>query len=150
MRTFSCLRQTLRQNQGFSLIEILVGLTLLALAATFIGGQVFDRLEEGRVSSTKIQIQNLGQILEDYRRICFQYPTGDQGLEALISKPGEGQECKAYPENGFIKQAKVPTDAWERPFFFESDGQKYRITSLGRDGTEGGAGTAADIKSDEL
>lgn len=150
MRVRNPLIQTLKQNHGFSLVEILVGLTLLALAAAFIGTQVFDRLEEGRVTSTKIQMQSLGQILEDYRRICFNYPSTDQGLEALIAKPTGGAECKAYPENGFIKGNKVPTDAWDRPFFYESDGQKYRISSLGRDGAEGGTGSAADIKSDEL
>lgn len=146
----STLKVTLQSTKGFSLVEILVGMTLLALAAAFIGTQVFDRLEEGRVKSSKIQIQSLGQILEDYRRICFSYPSGDQGLEALVRKPGEGQDCKGYPENGFIQGNKVPVDAWDRPFFYESDGSRYRIFSLGRDGAEGGTGSAADIKSDEL
>lgn len=127
-----------KSQRGMSLVEILIALTLLAIAGTFVVQNVFQSLEEGRVSSTKIQIGKLGEILRDYRRKCGSYPTTDQGLDALINKPTSGKECKKYPPNGFIDGGKIPVDPWENEFVYESDGKRYEIISLGADGEEGG------------
>lgn len=130
---------------GFSLIEILVALTLLVLGGTFVAGQIFDTLHEGQVKSTKIQMQGLEQRLKEFRRHCGFYPTTDQGLDALISKPTSGRECKRYAPNGYIDGGNVPVDAWENEFVYESDGKSFNLYSLGNDGEEGGADKAKDI-----
>jgi general secretion pathway protein G len=139
----------LQNQRGLSLIEILIALTLLAVAGTFVVGQVFDNLREGEINSAKIQIQKIGDILSDYRRKCGRYPTTDQGLDALVSNPGE-DACRRYPPNGFIKGGKIPQDPWGEEFIYESDGRKYTIISTGPDRLEGGEEYDADISSEDL
>lgn len=139
-------QKTLTQNQrGFSLIEILIALTLLALAGTFVGGRIFNSYQEGQVNSTKIQINSLDARLKEFRRKCGFYPTTEQGLDALVSKPTSGRECKDYPQNGFIDGDQVPKDPWDNDFAYESDGKTYNIISYGGNGEAGGDGTDADI-----
>ncbi len=140
----------LKSQRGMSLVEILIALTLLGIAGSFVVSSVFDNLQEGKVSSTQIQIQKIGEILRDYRRKCGLYPTTDQGLEALTSKPTSGKDCKRYPPNGFIENGKIPVDPWDGEFNYESNGRKYTIISLGADGEEGGDNFDADINSEDL
>lgn len=136
----------LLQNQsGFTLIEILIALTLIALAGTFVAGKFFENLHEGQVNSTKIQMSNLDGRLKEFRRKCGFYPSTEQGLEALVTKPSGGRECKDYPQNGFVEDNQVPKDPWDHDFLYESDGKTFNISSLGADGEAGGTGTDADI-----
>ena len=136
----------LLQNQnGFTLIEILIALTLIALAGTFVAGKFFDNLHEGQVNSTKIQMSNLDGRLKEFRRKCGFFPSTEQGLEALVTKPTGGRECKDYPQNGFVEDSQVPKDPWDHDFIYESDGKTFNISSLGADGEVGGTGTDADI-----
>lgn len=140
------LKKALLQNtNGFTLIEILIALTLLALAGTFVAGKFFDNLHEGQVNSAKIQMNNLDGRLKEFRRKCGFFPTTEQGLEALITKPSGGRECKDYPQNGFIEESQVPKDPWEHDFIYESDGKTFNITSYGSDGEAGGTDKDADI-----
>lgn len=132
-------------QQGFSLIEILIALTLLALAGTFVVGRFMESLHEGQVKATKIQMSGLEERLKEFRRKCGFFPTTEQGLEALVSKPSGGRECKDYPQNGFIDGDQVPKDPFDHDFVFESDGKTFNIYSLGQDGEAGGEGSDADI-----
>jgi len=135
------------QNAGMSLIEILIALTLLGLFGTFIATKVFDNLQEGKQSATKVNMNNLAAVLQEYRRHCERYPTTEQGLNALVAKPTAGPECKRYKPGGYIEGGKVPDDAWDNPFEYSSDGSSFRILSLGADGLEGGDGYNADLDS---
>ncbi len=137
-------------QQGLSLIEILIALTLLALAGTFVGGQVFDNLQEGKVQTCKIQIKSISDRLKEFRRDCGYYPTTDQGLDALLEKPTGGRECKRYAPSGYIEGGKVPLDPWDGEYIYESDGKTFTIMSLGNDGAEGGEGFDADINSKDI
>ena len=130
---------------GFSLIEILVALTLLGFVGAFVAGRIFDQLHEGQVRSAKIQMQSFQARLQDFRRRCGFYPTTDQGLEALISKPTSGRECRNYPPNGFIDGGQLPNDPWDAPYVYESDGREFNIISYGADNAPGGEGQDADI-----
>jgi general secretion pathway protein G len=136
----------MNSNQsGFSLLEILIALTLLALAGTFVGGKMFESYTEGQISSTKIQMSGLEGRLKEFRRKCGFYPGSEQGLEALVTKPGGGRECKDYPPSGFIDGDQVPKDPWDHDFIYESDGKTFNIYSYGPDGQPGGDGNDADI-----
>ena len=140
------LENALIKNQnGFTLIEILIALTLIALAGTFVAGKFFDNLHEGQANSARIQMSNLDGRLKEFRRKCGFFPTTEQGLEALVSKPTGGRECKDYPQNGFVEDNQVPKDPWEHDFIYESDGKTFNIYSYGSDGEAGGTGTDADI-----
>ncbi len=136
MQLFKKLRpftRQLTQPAGFSLIEILIALTLLGIAGTFVASKIFEQLTEGQIQSTKIQMTSFKNILADYRRKCGLYPSTDQGLEALIQKPSGGKECKNYPADGFMQEEIIPNDPWEEPYLYESDGKKFKIISYGPD-----------------
>lgn len=146
---WTSLHQMGTDQTGFSLIEMLIVIALIGLVATFVGQNVIRRFDESKVNATKIQIRQLGVILDDFKRVCSFYPTTDQGLDALIHAP-QGRECKNYDPEGFIKDKKVPKDAWNNDFVYMSDGNKYTIKSLGADGKEGGEGFSKDINSDDM
>jgi general secretion pathway protein G len=133
-----------------SLVEILIALTILGIAGTFVVGQVFQNLQEGQNKSAKIQIQKMGDILREYKRKCGRYPTTEQGLDALVAAPTAGKICKRYPPNGFI-DGNVPVDPWDSEFVYESDGKRYELISYGADSEEGGEDDAdKDISSKDL
>lgn len=135
----------IRNQKGFSLLEILIALTLLIGAGVFVAGNVLDSLYEGQVDSAKIQMNAFSARLKEYKRHCYRYPTTEQGLEALIEKPTSGPECKRYNPNGYIADGTLPDDPWGTPYFYESDGRKYNIISYGVDGMEGGEEQDKDI-----
>ncbi|MDC1174004.1 type II secretion system major pseudopilin GspG [Bacteriovoracaceae bacterium] len=130
-------RQIVKSQAGFSLVEILVALTLIGLAGTFVVGKIFENLEDGRKQATTIQIGNFKKLLNDYRYKCGSFPGTEQGLDALISKPTGGTECKAYPPNGFLDGSEIPLDPWDEEYIYQSDGKKFNISSMGPDRIEG-------------
>lgn len=134
---------------GFSLIEILIALTLLGIAGTFVAGKIFDQLYEGQKKSAKIQMQNLSERLKEFRRHCGFYPNTEQGLDALIEKPTGGRDCPRYNPGGYIEGGQVPLDPWDEEFVYESDGRTFNIFSLGSDRSEGGEGQDEDIYLNE-
>ena len=142
----------MKSNQAdMSILEILIALTLLGLAGTFVAGKVFENLQEGKVQTAKIQIKSVGDRLKEFRRDCGFFPTTDQGLDALLNKPeGGGRECKRYSPTGYIDGGRVPLDPWDAEYIYESDGKAYTIISLGADNAEGGEGFDADISSKDL
>lgn len=144
MKSEFMLKTLKNSSAGFSLLEILVALTLLGIIVAFVGGKVLDQLHEGKVEAAKIQMGNFATQLKEFKRKCNFYPTSDQGLESLISKPS-GRECKNYPPNGFIDAEEVPRDPWDNDFVYESTGRKFNIWSYGPDGEEGGEGQDQDI-----
>ena len=136
-------KEILRNTRGFSLVEILIALTLLGLAGTFVASKMFQQFHEGRVSAAKIQMNGYKQALMDFKRKCSFYPATEQGLDALVSKPSGGRECRSYPPGGFID--RIEQDPWSFDYVYESDGRKISIYSTGSDGVEGGEGEEADI-----
>jgi len=136
----------IKNESGFTLIEMMIVLAIIALVMGFVGTKVIKRFDESKVSATKIQIKQLSVILDDFRRVCGFYPTQEQGLDALVKAP-VGRICKNYDPEGFVK--RVPQDAWNRDFIYLSDGNKYTIKSLGSEGKEGGEGFDKDISSDD-
>lgn len=144
------IKHILQSNKGFSLIEILIALTLLAVAGTFVVGKIFDQLEEGRVSAAKIQLNSFKDRLNEFRRHCGTFPTTEQGLESLVEKPAGGKDCPRYNPGGYIEGGKVPKDPWENDYTYESDGKAVKIKTYGSDGAEGGEGWDADISSADL
>ncbi len=139
----------LNDTRGFTLTEMLIVIALIGVIGTFVTTNIIARFNTAKVDATKVQMQNLGVILDDFNRVCGFYPTTDQGLEALIKQPA-GRECKNYDPNGFIKGGRVPKDGWSNEFTYVSDGNKYTLNSLGADNKEGGDGNDKDLSSDEI
>lgn len=144
------LKKITKNEEGFTLTELLIVVAIIGMIATFVGQNVISKFGRAKVDGTKINMRNIGNALDDFKRECGFYPLTDQGLEALLTKPTGGRECKNYDPEGYIKGKKLPLDGWNNPFVYESDGNKYVLKSLGADGKEGGTGNDADISSEDL
>ena len=130
---------------GFTLVEILVVIAIIALIVSLVGPRVLNYLGESKVKAAKIQIQGFSRALDLFNLDTGRYPTTSEGLVALIRSPGNIPSW-----NGpYLKSGSVPDDPWGKPYVYRSPGEHgaYDIMSYGSDGNEGGTGTAADITS---
>jgi len=135
----------LRSARGFTLIEMLVVITVIAILAGLVGPMVFRNVGDAKVTAAKAQLELLSLALEQYRLDNDYAPSTAQGLEALRTAPqGEPQ-----PRNwrGPYLRKPVPLDPWGHPYVYRSPGEHnpYDLFSLGRDGRDGGTGEDADI-----
>lgn len=132
-------------EKGFTLLEIMVVMVILGLLVAIVGPNVIDKLGEGKVGSTKIQLRNIGNALDFYKVDNFSYPSTEQGLESLVSKPSGYPEPKNWNPNGYMPS--MPKDPWDNEFQYLSPGLggPYDLYSFGADGKEGGEGEDADI-----
>ena len=136
-----------RNEGGFTLVEMLVVITIIAMIMSLVGPRVLNFLTESKVKAARIQIQSFASALDLYFLDTGQYPSTSQGLTALLQPPG-GANGWGGP---YLKGHIVPTDPWGRTYAYRSPGQRgsYDIVSFGADGQEGGSGAAADINSDQ-
>ena len=134
-----------KRRSGFTLVEILVVVVILGLLATLVIPRVVGRGEEAKRTATVVQIRALEQALDLYKLDNGFYPTTEQGLEALVSKPSGMPEPMNYRRDGYMK--KVPVDPWGRPYVYRSPGEhgETDILSFGPDGAEGGEEDDRDI-----
>jgi len=132
-----------RQNtSGFTLLELLVVIVIIGLLAAYVGPKYFAQLGKSEVTITKAQIESFEKALDTFRLDVGRYPTTEEGLGALLTKPPT-----ALKWNGPYLQKNVPADPWSHPYVYRSPGSKgdYDILSYGRDGQPGGSGEDADI-----
>ena len=136
-----------RQNiqSGFSLIELLLVLVIIALLGAVVGPQVIKNLGNAKSNTTKIQVEDFGAALDLFYLDNNRYPTTEEGLNALISAPADAEAW-----NGpYLKKNKVPNDAWGNEYLYESPGNNgpYDLYSYGVDNTAGGEGENRDLVS---
>jgi general secretion pathway protein G len=129
----------LKQQQGFTLIEIMVVILILGLLATLVVQSLRGATDKAKRTKAMADIAELKTALDRYYIDNGSYPSTEQGLQALVSPPGQGG---ADPD-GYIR--RVPNDPWNNPYVYSSDGNTYALKSLGADGAEGGSGKNADI-----
>lgn len=138
-------RRTRRAERGFTLVEILVVITIIGLIMALVGPRVINYLGEAKVKAAKIQIESFSSALDLYYLDAGRYPSSAEGLAALAQRPGG-----ATTWNGpYLKGGVVPNDPWGHSYVYRAPGEHgaYDIVSYGSDGQEGGTGTAADIVS---
>jgi len=135
-------------NRGFTLIEILVVVVILGILGAVVVPQILGRPDTARIQAAKTDIRTLSSNLDVYRLDNFQYPSSEQGLEALVQRPSGFPEPKNYNPDGYIK--KLPTDPWGSPYMYERTDSTFALFSLGADGQEGGEGLNADIRLADL
>ncbi len=136
-------------KRGFSFIEVLVVIIILGLLSGVVGVYLFDAAEQAKSDSTKIQIRAFNGALRMYQLHNSRFPSNEQGLKALLSKP----EVGLIPErwNGpYLDGKNLPKDGWDNDFQYKSDGKDYEIISMGADGVEGGTDLDEDISSSKL
>ncbi len=134
-----------RLQRGFTLIELMVVLVIIGVLAALIVPNVLDRADDARTTAAKTDVNNLMQALKLYRLDNQRYPSGEQGLTALLTKP----TTSPVPPNWRPYLEKLPTDPWGRAYQYLSPGVhgEVDVLSLGADGQPGGEGNNADIGS---
>jgi general secretion pathway protein G len=134
-------------SRGFTLIEIVVAVAILAILASIVVPRVLGRVDDANIAKARTEISVLGSALNLYRLDNFAYPSSDQGLQALVAQPGGSPEARNWRAGGYLEGGRVPRDPWGRDYQYLSPGQRgeFDVYSLGRDGRPGGEGVDADI-----
>ena len=139
----------IRSRSGFTLIEILVVVTVLAILAALVGPSVFRHLGRAKDAAARSQMEMLGAALDAYRLDNGRYPTTDQGLAALQVEPTTEPRPRNW-QGPYLRRA-VPLDPWDNPYAYTFPGIEnqngYDLLTYGADGVPGGEGEDADIKA---
>ena len=136
-----------RRHRGFTIIEIMVVVVIIGLLATLVIPRVIGRGDEAKRTAAQVQIKEVEQALDLYHLDNGFYPTQDQGLDALVTRPNLPPEPQNYRTGGYLK--KVPKDPWGREFIYRMPGDhgEYDLLSYGPDGQEGGEEKNKDINN---
>jgi len=139
------MKNTVRSESGLTLIEILVVLTILGILAALIVPRVMDRPDEARVVAAKNDVRGIQSALNLYRLDNGSYPSTEQGLQALVTKPESG----SIPSNWKAALDRLPKDPWGHDYQYLAPGVhgEVDVFSYGADGQPGGDGYNADIGS---
>jgi len=145
-QTASAPDQRKKRRNGFSLVELMVVLFIIALLATAVAINVLPSQDKAMRVKAEADIATMGQAMELYRLDNATYPGPNEGLNALVAPPANLAMPQNYRSGGYIKS--LPTDPWGRPYQYRSPGQNgkpFEIYSLGADGQPGGEDDNADI-----
>ncbi len=142
MKGASDKRGAIGSQGGFTLMELLVVLAILGLLMSLVGPRVLNQLGGAKTKTAALQIKDLEQSLEMYKLDVGHFPSTEQGLEALVSKPAD-----AIGWNGPYLKSGVPADPWRRAYHYKYPGEQAEVDifSLGQDGSPGGEGEDADV-----
>ena len=141
--------QLVNNKKGFTLIEIMVVIVILALLAALVAPKLMGRTDDAKITDARVQIKNIETALKLYKLDNGNYPTTEQGLVALIEKPTVGVIPKGYKDGGYLESRKIPKDPWSNDYLYISPGEHgdYDLFCYGSDGVKGGEGKNADIAS---
>lgn len=130
-----------RRSTGFTLIEVMVVVAILAILAAVVVPRIMDEPAKAREARAAQDIRAIKSALDMYKLDNYRYPTTDQGLEALVNRPESGPEAPNYREGGYLR--KVPQDPWGNPYQYLNPGQHEEIDIYSH-GPDGRSGTGAD------
>ena len=146
------MQHQLKNNRGFTLIEIMVVIVILALLAALVAPKLIGRSDDAKIADAKVQIRNIETGLKLYKLDSGVYPTTEQGLQSLVEKPTVGQIPNNWRAGGYLESKSIPKDPWKNDYFYLSPGDHgdYDLCTYGADGVKGGEGNNADICSWDL
>lgn len=137
-----------RRQTGMTLIEIMMVVVIIGILVAVIVPNVIGYDDDARVAAQQMEIRTIGNALDMYRLDNGNYPSTDQSLEALVSKPSGFPEPRNWGPEPYLR--KYPLDQWDNEYLYINEGRSYRLVSLGADGAEGGEGVDADISSADI
>ncbi|TXI23483.1 MAG: type II secretion system protein GspG [Roseateles sp.] len=137
-------RSPVSSRRGFTLLELLVVMVIIGLLAGYVGPKFFGQIGKSEVKAAKAQLDALQKALDQYRLDVGRYPSTDQGLAVLVTKPADEPKW-----GGPYLSKALPKDPWGNDYQYRSPGEhgEYDVYSFGRDGRPGGEGEDADITS---
>jgi general secretion pathway protein G len=140
-------RSHMRRARGFTLIEIMVVVVIIAILGALVGPKLLGRTDEARIIAVRQDISTIMQALKLYRLDNNRYPTTEQGLQALVERPTSGPPAPGWKEGGYLD--RMPVDPWGNSYQYLNPGIKGEIDvfSLGADGQPGGTEGDSDIGS---
>lgn len=126
-------------------MEILVVLAIIGILVSIAAGVYISRVDDARITRARADIQAIEAALDIFRLDNFRYPTGEEGLQALVARPND--PGIRWPQGGYMR--RLPADPWNRPYLYANPGRQGEVDvfTLGRDGEEGGEGQDRDIGS---
>lgn len=132
-----------RLARGFTLLELLVVMTIIGLLAGYVGPKFFAHIGKSEVKAARAQIDGLEKALDQFRLDMGRYPETGEGLQALTERPADATARWSGP---YLKKA-VPDDPWGKPYQYVQPGEhgEFDLFSFGKDGQPGGSGEASDI-----
>ena len=134
-----------KREMGFSLIELLIVMVIMGLLAALVGPRMFGKVGKSKQNAARSQMALFETALDTYRLDVGKYPSAEQGLQALRTKPSDEEKW-----DGPYLPKSVPKDPWGHPYVYSrTDNGEVEMISLGADGTEGGEGEDKDISSRE-
>lgn len=141
-------------DSGFTLIEIMVVVVILSILALYVGPKIIGRPQEARINAAIMQIKSIETALKMYKLDNGEYPSTEQGLEALVQSPEVGQLASNWKKGGYLEKGKVPKDPWGNDYIYLAPGahntNDFDLLSYGPDGQPGGEEENADINNWDL
>lgn len=140
-------QRRLGNNQGFTLIELMVVIVILGLLAGIVGPRILGNVDKAKIAQAKANIKSFETALGNYKLDSGIYPDTEQGLQALVEAPSSGTLPKHWRKGGYMD--KIPKDPWGNEFIYICPGVHgdFDISSYGRDGMSGGEDENADINN---
>lgn len=142
-------KKQISDESGFTIMEIIVVLALMAALYAVVMPNIGKRMDEGKKRTAEIQLGSFKSMLEQYRLDSGVYPTTEQGLEALVKKPSSPPVPENWNGPYTYDEMMIPKDPWSKSYVYRCPGNhrpdSYDLFSTGSDGKEGGTGSAADI-----
>ncbi len=136
-------RHGVHDERGMTLIEIMMVVAILGILIAVVVPTLIGQDQEARQTAQRADIRSIGQTLEIYHMQNAHYPSTEQGLEALVTKPTGHPEPRSWGPVPYLR--KYPLDQWGNEYVYIADGNTFELMSLGADGAEGGEGYDADI-----
>ena len=135
-------KKTMRRK-SFTMIEIVVVIVILVALASIATPLYMNHIKKANIGTAKTQIKLLEDALAGYKLDVGTYPSTEDGLQALMTNPGDSEKWKGP----YIKGGTIPLDPWDNEYVFKKPGThgEFDIISYGADGQPGGDGENADI-----
>ena len=146
------IRKGSANEAGFTLLELMVVIVILGILAVAVVPKFMDAPDKAKVSRAKMDMEALDTAINRFRLDVGHYPSGDQGLAALVTPPTSAEDAARWAKGGYIKGGKTPQDPWKHDYIYTCPGTHgdFDLTSLGADGQAGGEDYNADINSWEI